>query len=92
MELVVLPLGKIHPVSTTESKLIRLLCLYNFVYVTCLPVSYCSSDQSLLMNHYQLLMLFDSEHIDMTLIFTAHYSVLVDHTQGEYIALCHEPI
>ena len=92
MELVVLPLGKIHTVPTTESELIRLFCLDNFVYVARLPVSYCSSDQSLLMNHYQLLMLFYSEYINVTLILTAHYCVLVDHAQSEYIALCHKPI
>ena len=92
MELVVLPLSKIHTVSTTEGKLIRLLCLYDLVYVACLPVGHCSSDKGLLMNHYQLLMLFYSEHIDMTLVLTTYYCVLVDHAQSEYIALCHKPI
>ena len=92
MELVVLPLGKIHTVPATKSKLIRLFCLDDFVYVACLPVSYCSSDEGLLMNHYKLLMLFNSKHIDMTLILPAHYCVLVNHAQSEYIALCHESI
>ena len=92
MELVVLPLGKIHTVPATESKLIRLFCLDDFVYVARLPVSYCSSDQSLLMYHYQLLMLFDSEYINVSLILTTHYGVLVDHAKSEYIALCHKPI